>query len=154
METCLHLIAETAIHMNVNGKVQKLAIPFKPRVDLNALAIQYNIEVQGFAIQPCSTTTPPDAYQPVEDLTPSIGPTETLWIKAKKRNGETCVCCKRPGAGFLSDSCLMLLFACAQSGLQHNVMLMHALHAFCVGGNWFVNLFLGPPQPQPYVRAC
>jgi hypothetical protein len=71
-----------------------ITVPYKPRVNLRALGALMKMQVQGYAIQPCTAIHPPKAYQPVEDLTPSIKPTETMWVKAKKRKCEICEYCR------------------------------------------------------------
>jgi hypothetical protein len=83
------LVAEISIHMIVNGKLQRLFVPFKPQLNLTALSRLYDINIQGVAIQPCSVTNPPKQYPSVIQMTPAVRPDERLWIKAQRR-GEIC----------------------------------------------------------------
>jgi hypothetical protein len=73
-----------------------------------------------------------------------IKPPEELWIKAKKRNGEMQATRRR--------SCNWQLFSAAIFCLHmFNLASQHHAYLLCmhrVGGNWFVNLFLGPVRAR------
>lgn len=80
--------AETTVHLSIDGIKLTDHVVFNSRIDLTSLADKYKIEIQGCAIAQRSATTESVKYQPVTDLSPSIEPTEVLWIKGKKLKGE------------------------------------------------------------------
>jgi hypothetical protein len=103
MSTHLRLIAGIPVHMDIKGK-QKLVrtVPYDPYLDVRVLEKQEKMEIQGIVVQRSDLPAPEAGkYSPLVDVTPPIQPGDALWIKAKKRSGETCEHCKGPGADVL-----------------------------------------------------